>query len=253
MFSPDGKRIAFTSDRSGTFQVWICEGDGSNARQLTFLEGQQTGLGTWSPDGSRIAFNSQANGNYDIYVVGINGEPPRQLTTDTTDEVSPTWSNDGQWVYFASPRTGRHEIYKMPVEGGTAVQVTRSGGQRPLESADGKFVYYEKGMASSREFEPWRVSVNGGDESPVVEGHISRWALVNGGLYFYQLRQDGQSAGTWWLMFYEFATAGKHAVAPLEGMPLLGHRPAVSPDRQTILYAQLDLNDTDLVLVENFR
>jgi hypothetical protein len=77
---------------------------------------------------------------------------------------------------------------------------------------------------------------------------------VHDGLYFYQLRQEGESPVVWWLMFYDFTTATKRVLTPLiEGVPLPGHRPAVSPDRQTILYGQLDLNDSDLMLVEDFR
>jgi Tol biopolymer transport system component len=175
------------------------------------------------------------------------------LTTETTDEVSPAWSQDGRWVYFASTRTGRHEIWKVPVGGGTAVQVTKHGGQRPVVSPDGRFVSYEKGRTFPYEFEPWRVAVDGGEEMPVTKGPISAWALTKDGLYFYYLEQTGDLPRTWSLMFYDFATGRKKLVAPLEGIPLLGQRPSVSPDRQTILYSQVDLNDADLMLVENFR
>jgi hypothetical protein len=156
-------------------------------------------------------------------------------------------------VYFASVRTGRNEVWKIPVQGGTATQVTKHGGYRPVESPDGKFVYYEKGPTFAAEFEPWRVPVSGGKEDPVVEKLASRWSLVNDGLYFYEEEQGGDPAGPWMLKFFEFTTARKHLVARLDGMPLIGHRPAVSPDRRTFLCAQLDLNETDVMLVEDFH
>jgi Tol biopolymer transport system component len=252
VFSPDGQRITFTSERSGTQQVWICDRDGSNSRQLTFFPAPGAGLSTWSPDGRQIAFNSQVRKNHDIYVVGIDGGAPRQLTVETTNEAAPSWSRDGEWVYFASTRTGRHEIYKIPSRGGTSVQLTKGGGNRPVESPDGQYVIYEGGPAAPREFGVWRVPVNGGAETLLLDSPGSRWALVKDGLYFYQQEQNGDMAGRWFLTFHEFATSKRYQVAPI-GIPLLGHRPAVSPDGRTILHPQLDMNDGDVMLIEGFR
>jgi len=235
-FSPDGERIAFTSDRSGTQQLWICERDGSNARQLTFFPEPGAALGAWSPDGKQIAFNSPVNGNHDIYIVDVNGHTPWQLTPETTEEAAPSWSQDGQWVYFASTRTGRHEIWKIPVGGGASVQVTKHGGNRPVESPDGKYVFYEKGPAAAgREFAVWKTPVNGGEETLVADHGGSRWTLFPDGVYLYEREQGGELADRWFLKFYEFAGGRKRVLAPLE-MPLIGQRPAVSPDRRTILY-----------------
>jgi dipeptidyl aminopeptidase/acylaminoacyl peptidase len=253
-FSPDGRRIAFNSDRSGRSQLWVCDRDGSNATQMTFFsEGAGAGLGAWSPDGSEIAFTAREMGKPDIYVISLAGGTPRRLTSDSSLDYAPSWSRDGKWVYFASDRTGRREIWKIAVQEGSSTQVTRHGGQRPVESPDGKFVYYEKGPTSAHEFEPWRVPVNGGKEEPAIHDLGSRWTLAKDGLYYYEQAQDGDLAGAWFLKFIEFARGADHVVAQLKGMPLIGHRPAVSPDRRTILYAQVDLNETDVMLMESFR
>jgi Tol biopolymer transport system component len=124
VFSPDGKRIAFSSNRSGTLQVWVCDRDGSHVDQLTSFPEPGAALSTWSPDGRYIAFSSSGRGNGDIYVIAAQGGAPRQLTAESSTEGAPNWSRNGRWVYFASNRTGRLEIWKVPAEGGTAVQVT---------------------------------------------------------------------------------------------------------------------------------
>src|SRR2546425_4952784 len=93
-FAPDGKRIAFASTRSGSYEIWVCEIDGSNLAQLTSFGGPLTGTGRWSPDGKRIAFDSAAGGNGDIYVVSAGGGKPRRLTTDPAADDSPSWSRD---------------------------------------------------------------------------------------------------------------------------------------------------------------
>jgi TolB protein len=77
--SPDGKRIAFVSDRAGTRDVYVMEVDGSAGRKLT------DGLGargvSWSPDGGRLVFSAEARGVSEIYVLELAGAPPRRLST----------------------------------------------------------------------------------------------------------------------------------------------------------------------------
>jgi Tol biopolymer transport system component len=70
--SPDGRRIAFESNRNGTNEVWVCDGDGSNALQLTFF-GVLTGTPRWSPDGGLIAFDSRLGGESNLYTVDPAG------------------------------------------------------------------------------------------------------------------------------------------------------------------------------------
>jgi Tol biopolymer transport system component len=98
--SPDGKQVGFTSDRSGTTQVWICDRDGSNPFSLTSFPAPGAQLSAWSPDGRYIAFNSAVAGHWDIYVSPIEGGAPLRLTTESSDDSGPSWSRDGRWVYF---------------------------------------------------------------------------------------------------------------------------------------------------------
>jgi hypothetical protein len=133
------------------------------------------------------------------------------------------------------------------------VQLTKLGGHRPLESYDGMFVYYEKGPTSPHAYEPWRVPVGGGDEERVCNDLGSRWTLAEDGFYYYESARQGDTAGPWFLKFRDFATGKKRVVAELGGMPLIGHRPAVSSDRRSVLYAQLDLNETDVMVMDGFR
>jgi Tol biopolymer transport system component len=248
-FSPDGAKIAFTSNRTGTPQVWVCDRDGSNANSLTSFPEPGAGLPSWSPDGRHIAFDSSVRGNFDVYVIDAHGGAPRRLTAETASEVASNWSRDGHWVYFVSDRTGRLEIWKVSAEGGTAVQVTKNGGNRPIATADGEFVYYER---SRNEYDAWKMSVEG-EERPVLKNLKSRWTLAENGLYFFSQEQRDRLANTWFLTFFDFATGRKKVVVPLGGMPLAGQRPAVSPDGRTFLYTQWDVGEADLVLVENFR
>ena len=71
-YSPDGRKIAFESDRGGRSNIWMTDGDGSNPIQFTTFE-SDAGTPRWSPDGRRLVFDSLGAGDYDLYVDGRRG------------------------------------------------------------------------------------------------------------------------------------------------------------------------------------
>ena len=77
-FSPDSRKIAFRSERSGRSDIWVCDSEGANARQSTSLGGPIVGTPRWSADGRHIAFDARTEGHSDIYVVDAEGSsaPP---------------------------------------------------------------------------------------------------------------------------------------------------------------------------------
>jgi Tol biopolymer transport system component len=249
-FSPDGRRIAFHSDRSGSWEIWVCDAAGLDLLQLTSLGTSNTGTPRWSPDSRRIAFDARAREDADIYVIDADGGAPRRVTIERSDDVVPSWSNDGRWIYFASKRTGRWEVWKVPAEGSRAVQVTKQGGFAPFESRDGQSVYYAKGLNVKG---LWRVSVNGGEEAPVLEfpevGYWGYWAVAPKGIYF--VNTDARPRA---LEFFNFATRRVVHVASLEKAPIAWESGlALSPDGRAILYVQVDQVNSDIVLVDNFQ
>jgi Tol biopolymer transport system component len=257
-YSPDGTQIAFTSDRSGAMQVWLCNSDGSNPVQLTSFGGPGAELSSWSPDGQYIAFNSLLKGNWDIYVISAKGGAARQLTTHRAEDTRPSWSRDGRWIYFSSTRTGAFQVWKVPAEGGAPVQVTKNGGHRPIESVDGKFVYYAKGREAK---DIWRVPAQGGEEVLILPvKRPSAWTtVVENGLYFFDEEEGARPGGGWWIKFLDFGTGRTRPVVALDEdrvvsdiSPYSGSA-AVSLDGRSFLYTPMDLGESDLMLVENFQ
>jgi Tol biopolymer transport system component/DNA-binding winged helix-turn-helix (wHTH) protein len=246
-YSPDGKRVVFCSERSGTLEVWMCGSDGSHAVQLTSLGATITGSPRWSPDGQRIVFDSNIEGQFELYQIDANGGRPRRLTKHPANDAVASYSRDGRWVYFTSDRTGRWEIWKVPATGGQAVQVTRNGGYFAFESHDGGFVYYTKDP-NTLTATLWRIPVGGGDEVEILKSVIPYgFALTNKGIYFEQPNSNESTS----VQFLSFATGKVTIIASIRRPGYLGL--SVSPDELYLLYTQVDQTGSDLMLVENFR
>ena len=249
-YSPDGKRIAFQSTRSGSFEIWRADADGSNLVQLTSMGGPLTGTPRWSPDGRWISFDSRPGAHPNIHIVSADGGPVRSFANNSSDDGVASWSHDGKWIYFASNRSGSWQVWKRTADGGPAMQVTSNGGFAPLESADGKYLYYTKFDSPGA----FRVPVSGGEEVTILEeppqGYWGYFAVAANGLY-YTGDTGNHKPG---LKLYDFATKKISVVTALDKEPYYGAPGlAVSPDGRSVLYVQLDEGRDSLMLAENFR
>jgi Tol biopolymer transport system component len=248
-YSPDGKKIVFVSNRSGSFEIWVCDSDGQHPVQLTSQT--RSGSPRWSPDGRQIIYDSVAEGSADIYVINAEGGQARRLTTDPSEDIVPSWSHDGQWIYFCSSRSGSLQIWKMPAAGGPAIQITKQGGFDNVESPDGRFLYYAKGRGVPG---IWRVPVKGGAEVPVLDhrqaGYLRHWAVVERGIYFATAEDPVHPL----IEFFNFATGQITPVARIEKQIPTGLSGlAVSPEERKLIYSQNDQIGGDIMLLENFR
>jgi len=127
-YSPDGKRIAFESARSGNREIWVANADGTGAVQVTFAGGPATSNATWSRDGKRIALSSFKSVEREVYTVSADGGALSQVTKSGSSDEPSSWSRDGKWIYVSSRRSGRVEVWRIRPDGSESVQVTRDGG-----------------------------------------------------------------------------------------------------------------------------
>jgi len=181
-YSPDGRWIAFDSDRSGERGLWTCEADDENCQQITSYKGTVGGTPRWSPDGRWITFDSRMEGLSQIYVISSDGGAPRRLTSGDAENLIPSWSRDGRWIYFQSHRSGQWLVWKTPANGGEPVQVTHSQGGASFESADGKYLYF----FSEETRALFRMPVGGGEEKQVAPmvAAWDRFCATTKGVYF---------------------------------------------------------------------
>ena len=261
-FSPDGNRMAFSSDRSGSFEIWVSRADGSLPVQLTSLGGGVVESPRWSPDGKRIAFaalveRSAANFtpkiNRHVYVVESDGGIPRRLTADRAEEARPSFSQDGRWIYFRSDHSGTQQIWKISTDGGDApIQVTHTGGFEAFESPDGRLLYFTKGRTQAG---LWTMPVDGGAESAVLDGvRSSLWSVANDGIFFVDYNPDAPRTAHKPVKFFSLETRNTKEVASID-KEMSNASPAfsVTRDGRSILWTQIDQRGAQLILVENFR
>lgn len=244
-YSPDGRKIAFHSDRSGDVEVFTCDADGTNLQQLTFFHGLQGGTPRWSPDGRRIAFDSRVEGSAQIYVIASDGGKPRRVTDGAAQNLVPSWSRDGKWIYFESDRSGQWRIWKIPVDGGAAVQVTRTTGGAAFESVDGKYLYV---TPLSDDGGPlFRMPVAGGPEIEVAP-KVVFWtdlSITAKGAYFL--------SDPWTLRLLDAVTGKITTVAKADKSSSGFNDISVSPDDAHMIFGEGEFGGCDLMLVENFQ
>jgi len=141
-WSPDGKRIAFNSNRTGRTSIYLRDVEGAGSEELLFRsEGQFAEVYSWSPDGKYLVFQ-QADPvtGWDIWLLPMDGkrEPIPYLRTPFNEDA-PSVSPDGRWLAYTSDATGRNEVFvrSFPVAG-TETLVSPVPGKTDLWSKDGK-------------------------------------------------------------------------------------------------------------------
>ncbi len=160
-------KIAFISNRTGTYNVYVVNDDGGGLRQLTRFRSGELGRPALSPDGKSVVFDraKTARGDSDIWIVRSDGSGLRDLTPGPSDDTSPSWSPDDTRVIFASDRGGAYDIFVMKANGKGILQLSDRGrgDAEPAFSSDGKRVAFVECDQSFAHCQLWAMNANGKD------------------------------------------------------------------------------------------
>ncbi len=126
-WSPDGKKMVFTSFLRGTPALFALTPHEGYLR-LLWDQGGVNSSASFSPDGKKIAFASSFDGNTDIYTMPVEGGTPRRLTTARSIDTQPAWAPNGRQIAFTSTRSGSPQIYLMDADGSNVRRLTFDGG-----------------------------------------------------------------------------------------------------------------------------
>ncbi len=242
-YSPDGSRIAFQSNRSGSPEIWIADADGANAARLTSFNGPLTGGPAWCSDGRRLAFDSRESGVSAIYIVDTLERVPRRVLSSQANLALPAWSADCRFLLASD---GREGLYRVPADGGEAQRFTA---QRSYQAAvAGERVIFN--VAEPNGVALWSKPFAGGDEAPLPGlprlAYADSWAANDRAIYFTDSAQVPVAVRR-----YELASGRVESAGMLPNSPtaLGGLGLAVSPDDRSLLYTHTEDTQSDLVLV----
>jgi TolB protein len=229
VFSPDGTKIAFESNRDGNREIYVMNADGSEQTRLTEDPASDTSP-AWSPDGSQIAFTSARDGNLQVYVMAADGSGETRVTDGSGDDSSPAWSPDGSQIAFVTGTPGATavDIAVMNVEGGDEILVTHTGSIKndPTWSPDGRISFSDGTIMAVNPDGSGLVPVtsSGGRFSPAWSWDGSRVAFA------YTL--DGVNRE-----IHVANADGSGEVALEPGIPGHEDAPSFSPDGSMIAYS----------------
>ena len=145
-WSPDGERIAYASDRSGSYRTYIrlASGAGGDDTVATIADNGPSGPTGWSPDGGTLAVRHLGSTQWDIWMMPLlPGAKPSLFLKTPFNEQWARISPDGRWVAYQSDQSGRDEVYVQAVSGaGGKWQISSAGGARPWWRRDGREIFY---------------------------------------------------------------------------------------------------------------
>jgi Tol biopolymer transport system component len=179
--APDRTRIAFSTNRNGSFDIYVMDADGQNLRRLTSSPGNE-GEPTWTPDGARIVYTSTTGTSSQIAMMFADGGENRPLTIASGGNHSPAVSADGRIIAFVSARDGNHAIYTMNLDGSNQRRLIKSSARQtnPRYFRNGDLAYVMERGGGSKGSKVMRLTPGGGDtqllqtEEPIASLAISR-------------------------------------------------------------------------------
>ena len=145
IWSPDGSRIVFGSNRKGPFDLYQKPAIGAGTEELLLATAQDKAPTDWSPDGRLLLYRSvDPKTGYDIWALPMNGDrKPFPVVQTNFEERDAQFSPDGKWIAYQSNELGRFEIYIQPFPGpGSKLQVSTNGGAQVRWGPNGKELFY---------------------------------------------------------------------------------------------------------------
>ena len=144
LWSRDGQRLAFASNRNGRLDIYQKSVDGDRDEPLLITPGLKVPA-DWSPDGHILLYlKADTKTHLDIWALPIGTEEkPFPVVQSPYEDLNPQFSPDGMWIAYQSDESNRHEIYVRPFRGpGAPVPISTDGGTQPRWRRDGKELFY---------------------------------------------------------------------------------------------------------------
>ncbi len=140
VYSPDGKWVAFSSNRGGGMNLWVVSTETGRLRRITDSHVN------WDPgftrDGEHIIWSSNRSGNLEIWMADIDGSAARRVTDDGGSAENPTVTPDGEWIVYSSGSPEKVGLWKIRPDGTEATHLYKERATIPEVSPDGRHVVF---------------------------------------------------------------------------------------------------------------
>jgi len=260
VYSADGSRILFSSNMSGSLDLWEVTSESRSLRRITDDVAEDWDP-TYSPDGKYILWSSNRNGHFEIWLANSDGSGSRQVTNDGVDAENPEMTKDEKWILYNSyhPSPDKRGVWKIHPDGTGAVRIAAGLTQWPEISPDGRYAsygFYKQSLNDPLTYEhvveidtgkdvPFEIRVSNRDR---VGGRM-RWMPDQKSIVFI----DENEKGNWGLFAQDFVP-GKDTSSTRR--PIAGFDPdrkmdtfTISPDQSSIVVAEVEVLSS-LVLAE---
>jgi eukaryotic-like serine/threonine-protein kinase len=191
LWSPDGSRVLFASNRGGSYDLYEKPANGAADETVLVTNPNEKWPGDISRDGRYLAYTEGTpQNNYDVMILPLAGErQPVPFVHSSFNETLPRFSPDGRWIAYVSDASGRREVYVQPFPGpGGKWQVSTAGGDEPVWRADGRELFY-----LSPDWHVMAVEVNlGAGFQAGVPAPLFSFTSVPDGWTHYSVSRDGQ-------------------------------------------------------------
>jgi hypothetical protein len=217
VYSPDRTRLAFSSNRTGSYDLFVADADGRNPTRITRDPGNESEP-RWAPDGSRLVYTlTPAGGLPQIRSVAITGQDDRPVTAAPPGSQSPALSHDGRQLAFISTRDGNQELYLVDMPNGQSRPLTRTKEREssPRFLADGSLVYVVEAGGRSKGSRAVRMVPGAAAPTPLLATDYPIHSLdisPDGSRAIYVVGQPGSAKGrTEYRMFIQPLAGGAAA------------------------------------------
>ena len=249
-WSNDGTKILYQSNRTGRWQIYIMDIDGSNKRRVT-IDKYNNNFPAWSPDNKQIAFVSDRKGNEDVYVMNIDGSGLKNLSNNPARDIHPYWSPDGEKILFNSSRDDEEsfEVYQVNVDrtGLKRLTDTKEVETCARFSPNGKKIVYLKGTPG-RNDEVCVMNSDGTGQKYLTKSDSNEgwpvWA-PGGKQIIYSSTWDGQ-----FCLFSMNADGSDMKRISIPEAPYYDARASVSPDGKEIVFNRQAEGTTGIYILE---
>jgi Tol biopolymer transport system component len=244
VISPDGRRIAFLSTRTGNLEIWVADADGNNPVQVTRLGSQQVAAPSWSPDSRRILSAARLTDIPQAFLIDAQADAKLERIPHVERYINePQFAPPGDRIMsYCGTINGRAELFRIPIGGGSdsrPEQLTRNGCTVYRYSPDGRWIYFVRANEISGLH---RIPSSGAGPEELVLPEVSSqlyraWAVARSGIYYIVEVEGG--GGRWEVRHYDPVQKVRKVVLPVpHPLPRWSGTLSVSPDESWMAFPQ---------------